>query len=194
MAAAIAFLVGTTGGYAIDEVIRSDRETDLEHEVARLKDEVSQKTNADVPSDEEVSAALAQSGRSMRISECKPRQAVPGVTCSGIITTTAGSFAGASQPVCSPLLKLRAPGGKSNEYLEGADNETGTDVGCNHGRIGIRAIGNARKGRRSVLGMPGSALRRVTESVLARGSLLRSAHDKAHRGDEGAGIFVAYLP
>jgi hypothetical protein len=98
LAAAIAFLVGTTGGYAINEVIRSDRETDLEHEVARLKDEVSQKTNADVPSDEEASAALAQSGRSMRISECKPRQFVPGVTCSGIITTTAGSFAGVIQP------------------------------------------------------------------------------------------------
>jgi len=90
LAAAVAFLVGTTGGYGINEVIRSDRETGLEHEVARLKDEVSQRTNADVPSDEEASAALAQSGRSMRISECKPRQFVPGVTCSGIITTTAG--------------------------------------------------------------------------------------------------------
>jgi len=106
LAAAIAFLVGTTGGYAIDEVIRSDRETDLEHEVARLKDEVSQKTNADVPSDEEVNAALAQSGRSMRISECKPRQFVPGVTCSGIITTTAGSFAGVIQPGVLSFAKI----------------------------------------------------------------------------------------
>ena len=59
LAAAVAFLVGTTGGYGINEVIRSDRETGLEHEVARLKDEVSQRTNADVPSDEEASAALA---------------------------------------------------------------------------------------------------------------------------------------
>ncbi|MEZ2129800.1 MULTISPECIES: hypothetical protein [unclassified Sinorhizobium] len=97
LAAAIAFLVGAFGGYAINEVIRSGHETDLEQEVARLKDEASQKTKAEVPSDEEASAALAKSGRSMRISECKPRQAVPGVTCSGIITTTAGSFAGASQ-------------------------------------------------------------------------------------------------
>jgi len=98
LTAAVAFLVGTTGGYAINEVIRSDRETDLQQEIARLKDEASQKTKLDVPSDEEASAALAKSGRSMRISECKPRQAVPGVTCSGIITTTAGSFAGVIQP------------------------------------------------------------------------------------------------
>lgn len=94
LAAAIALLVGACGGYAINEVIRSGRETDLEQQIARLKDEASQKTKADVPSDEEASAALAKSGRSMRVSECKPRQAVPGVTCSGIITTTAGSFAG----------------------------------------------------------------------------------------------------
>lgn len=98
LAAAIAFLVGATGGYAINEVISSGRQTDLEHEVARLKNEASQKATTEVPSDEEASAALAKSGRSMRVSECKPRHAVPGVTCSGIITTTAGSFAGTSQP------------------------------------------------------------------------------------------------
>ena len=106
LAAAIAFLVGTTGGYAINEVIRSDRETGLEHEVARLKDEVSQRTNADVPSDEEASATRAKSGRSMRISECKPRQFVPGVTCSGIMTTTAGSFAGVIQPGVLSFAKI----------------------------------------------------------------------------------------
>ncbi|WP_259666379.1 hypothetical protein [Rhizobium bangladeshense] len=33
LAAAIAFLVGASGGYVINEVIRSDHETDLEHEV-----------------------------------------------------------------------------------------------------------------------------------------------------------------
>ncbi|AGS25133.1 hypothetical protein [Rhizobium etli] len=105
-AAAIAFLVGASGGYAINEVIRSDRETDLEHEVARLKDKVPQDTKADVPSDEEASAALAKSGRSMRISECKPRQSVPGVTCSGITTTTAGSFAGTRQPGVLSFAKI----------------------------------------------------------------------------------------
>lgn len=106
LAAAIAFLVGASGGYVINEVIRSGRETDLEHEVARLKNEASQKTVTDVPSDEEASAALAKSGRSMRVSECKRRQAVPGVTCSGIITTTAGSFAGASQPGVLSFAKI----------------------------------------------------------------------------------------
>lgn len=84
--------------------------------------------------------------------------------------------------------------GKSNDNVEEADNETETTIGCNHRRIGIYAIDGARKGRGRVLGMPGSALRRVTESVLAGRFLLRSAHDKAHRGHEGAGIFVAYLP
>ena len=106
LAAAIAYLVGATGGYAINEVISSSHQTDLEHEVVRLKNEASQKTKAEVPSDEEASAALAKSGRSMRVSECKPRQAVPGVTCSGIITTTAGSFAGTSQPGVLSFAKI----------------------------------------------------------------------------------------
>jgi len=106
LAAVIALMIGATGGYAIDEVIRSDRETDLENEVTRLKSEASQKTITDVPSDEEASAALAKSGRSMRVSECIPRQAVTGVTCSGIITTTAGSFAGTSQPGVLSFAKI----------------------------------------------------------------------------------------
>lgn len=106
LAAAIAFLAGMTGGYAINEVIRSDRETDLERQVARLKGEASQDMKPEVPSDEEASAALAKSGRSMRVSECKPRPAVPGVTCSGIITTTAGSFAGTSQPGVLSFAKI----------------------------------------------------------------------------------------
>ncbi|MBY3584146.1 hypothetical protein HJA77_23625 [Rhizobium bangladeshense] len=104
--AAIGFLVGTTGGYAINEVIRSDLQTDLEHEVDRLKSEASQMTITEVPSNEEASAALAKSGRSIRVSECKPRPAVPGVTCSGIITTTAGSFAGTSQPGVLSFAKI----------------------------------------------------------------------------------------
>jgi len=87
MAAAIAILVGTAGGYAIDEMARRGREG-----------EAQQKAQVDAPTDEEASTAIAKSGRSMRISECKPRQAVPGVACTGIITTTTGSFAGSTQP------------------------------------------------------------------------------------------------
>ncbi|MEN0117799.1 MAG: hypothetical protein AAGD15_13790 [Agrobacterium cavarae] len=106
LVAAIAFLVGASGGYAINEMITSGREADLEHEVARRKGEVSEDMKVEVPSDEEASAALAGSGRSMRVSECKPRQAVPDVTCSDIITTTAGSFAGTSQPGVLSFAKI----------------------------------------------------------------------------------------
>jgi hypothetical protein len=106
IAAAIAFLVGTAGGYAINETVRSSRATALEQEIARLKDEALRKTRADAPNAEEASAAIAKSGRSMRISECKPRQAVPGVTCTGIITTTTGSFAGATQPGALSFAKI----------------------------------------------------------------------------------------
>ncbi|MGP4693823.1 hypothetical protein [Agrobacterium cavarae] len=106
LAAAIAFLVGATGGYAIKKVISSSHQTELEHEVVRLKNEASHNAITDVPSDEEASAALAKSRRSMRVSECKPRQAVPGVTCSGIITTTAGSFAGTNQPGVLSFAKI----------------------------------------------------------------------------------------
>ena len=96
-AAAIAFLAGAAGGYAVNEMVSSRQATDLEREIARLKDEAQQKNRVVAPNDEEASAAIAKSGRSMRISECKPRQGVPGVTCTGIITTTTGSFAGATQ-------------------------------------------------------------------------------------------------
>lgn len=106
LTAAIAFLAGTAGGYAINEMVRSGRETDLEQEIARLKDQVQRKTQVDAPNAEEASAAIARTGRSMRISECKPRQAVPGVTCTGIITTTAGSFAGATQPGVLSFAKI----------------------------------------------------------------------------------------
>ncbi len=106
LAAATAFLVGTAGGFAVTQVIRRGHEIDLENKIARLKDEVSQNTKPDVPSDEEATATLAKSGRSMRISECKPRQFVPGVTCSGIITTTAGSFAGVIQPGVLSFAKI----------------------------------------------------------------------------------------
>lgn len=106
IAAASAFLVGTAGGYGINEMVGSSQTTDLEREIARLKEEAQRKTHVDAPSDEEASAAIAKSGRSMRISECKPRQAVPGVTCTGIIITTTGSFAGATQPGVLSFAKI----------------------------------------------------------------------------------------
>jgi hypothetical protein len=98
IAAAIALLAGTAGGYAISELARTGHIAELEQEIARLKEAAHQPLAVDAPSDEEASAAIAKSGRSIRISECKPRQAIPGVTCTGIITTTSGSFAGSAQP------------------------------------------------------------------------------------------------
>ncbi|MCQ1855002.1 hypothetical protein [Neorhizobium galegae] len=98
VAAAIAFLAGTAGGYAISELARTGHIAELEQEIARLKEAVQQPLPVDAPSDEEASAAIAKSGRSIRNSEGKPREAIPGVSCTGIITTTSGSFAGSAQP------------------------------------------------------------------------------------------------
>ncbi|TBB14959.1 hypothetical protein ELH48_35965 (plasmid) [Rhizobium ruizarguesonis] len=98
IAAAIALLAGTAGGYAINELVRSGHIATLEQEIAGLKDAAQQPLPADAPNNEEASAAIAKSGRSIRISECKPRAAIPGVTCTGIITTISGSFAGSAQP------------------------------------------------------------------------------------------------
>ncbi|MBY5848076.1 hypothetical protein E0H46_15130 [Rhizobium leguminosarum bv. viciae] len=98
IAAAIALVAGTAGGYAISELARTGHIADLEKEIVRLKESAQQPLPVDAPSDEEASAAIAKSGRSIRISECKQREAIPGVTCTGIITTTSGSFAGSAQP------------------------------------------------------------------------------------------------
>ncbi|MBY5337072.1 hypothetical protein HFO99_24690 [Rhizobium leguminosarum] len=98
VAAAIALLTGTAGGYAINELARPGHIAELEQEIARLKEAAQQPLPVDAPSDEEASAAIARSGRSIRISECKPHPSVPGVTCTGIITTISGSFAGSTQP------------------------------------------------------------------------------------------------
>jgi hypothetical protein len=98
IAAAIALLAGTAGGYAISELARTGHIAGLEKEIVRLKESAQQPLPVDAPSDEEASAAIAKSGRSIRISECKPREAIPGVTCTGIITTTSGTFAGSAQP------------------------------------------------------------------------------------------------
>ncbi|MGO7758317.1 hypothetical protein GFL91_27980 [Rhizobium leguminosarum bv. viciae] len=96
--AAIALLAGTVGGYAINEQVRTGHTAELEQEIVRLKEALQQRSPVDAPNNEEASAAIAKSGRSIRISECKPRAAIPGVTCTGIVTTTSGSFAGSAQP------------------------------------------------------------------------------------------------
>lgn len=105
-AAAISLLVGTVGGYAINELLRIGHIAELEEEIGRLKAEAQKVLEVEVPSDEEATAAIARSGRSIRISECKPREAVPGVTCTGIITTMSGSFAGATQTGALSFAKI----------------------------------------------------------------------------------------
>lgn len=106
VASTVALLVGSVAGYQLNGMVRSSRIAALEAEIARLKEAAWQPSQLDVPSDEAASAALAKSGRSIRISECKPRQAVPGVTCTGIITTTSGSFAGSEQPGALSFTKI----------------------------------------------------------------------------------------
>lgn len=106
VAAAIGLLVGTGGGYAINEVMSIGQTRELKEEIARLKEEAEQRLTVDVPSSQEAGAAIAKSGRTIRISECKLRQAVPGVACTGIITTTSGSFAGTTQPGVLSFAKI----------------------------------------------------------------------------------------
>jgi len=105
-AAAISLLIGTGGGYAINELLGIAQTAGLEQEIARLKAEVQQRSEVELPSDGEASAAIARSGRSIRISECKPRPTIPGVTCTGVITTTSGSFAGTTQPGVLSFAKI----------------------------------------------------------------------------------------
>lgn len=106
VAAGIAFVVGSAGGYTINEFERADRIAEREQEVARLESELQRQPAFDFPDDRQAIAAIAKSGRTIRISECKPRQAVPGVTCTGIITTTSGSFAGTTQPGTLSFAKI----------------------------------------------------------------------------------------
>ncbi|MDP9734775.1 UNVERIFIED_ORG: hypothetical protein QE446_004918 [Rhizobium sp. SORGH_AS260] len=103
----IVFVVGSAGGYTVGHLQRTDRTAELEQEIVRLEKEFGQKQWAfEFPSDTEASAAIAKSGRSIRISECRLRQAVPGVTCTGVITTTSGSFAGGTQPGTLSFAKI----------------------------------------------------------------------------------------
>ncbi|WP_107676267.1 hypothetical protein [Agrobacterium sp. LAD9] len=106
VAAGIAFVVGSAGGYTINELERADRITELEQEIAQLEKVVQKQLTFEFPNDREATAAIAKSGRKIHISECKPRQTVPGVTCTGIITTTSGSFAGTTQPGTLSFAKI----------------------------------------------------------------------------------------
>jgi hypothetical protein len=106
VAAAITFVIGTGGGYAVNEMVRTDQIAALEQEIAGLKAEMERTLELEVPTDEEASAAIARSGRTIRISECKPRAAVPGVTCTGVLVTTSGSFARLTQPGVLSFAKI----------------------------------------------------------------------------------------
>lgn len=93
----MSLLVGASGGYLLHTNQSKDHVAQLEQEFQQLKQKAAH-PNIDRPTNAEATSAIAKSGRSFDISECLPRQAVPGVTCTGIITTTAGSFAGMKQP------------------------------------------------------------------------------------------------
>lgn len=101
----VTFLIGLAGGYSLHDFLSMVMVAGLEQGGHRLKSKPD-RLNIDKPSNEEATSAIAKSGRSIDISECKPRQAVPGVTCTGIITTTSGSFAGMKQPGLLSFAKI----------------------------------------------------------------------------------------
>ena len=101
----ISLLVGASGGYLLHTHQSKDHVAQLEQEVRQLKKEAVH-PSIDRPSNEEATSAIAKTGRSFDISECKPRQAVPGVTCTGTVTTTSGSFAGTKQPGMLSFAKI----------------------------------------------------------------------------------------
>jgi len=101
----VSFLLGSAGGYELHDQLTEAQVAGLKLEISRLK-EVADHPAIDRPPDHEATAAIPKPGRSMEVSECKPRQAVPGVTCTGIITTTAGTFAGSKQPGVLSFAKI----------------------------------------------------------------------------------------
>ncbi len=80
--------------YTVSQVEREGKTAELEQEIVRLEKEVRDQRAFEFTSDKEASAAIATSGRPIQIPECQRRQAVPGVTCTGVITTTNGTFVG----------------------------------------------------------------------------------------------------
>lgn len=98
IAAAVAALVGFGAGYQVNSMTTSTKITALEAKVTELETKATETAQLEVPTDDEASAALAKSGRSMQISECIQHPTAPGVTCTGTITTTTGSFAGSKEP------------------------------------------------------------------------------------------------
>lgn len=106
IAAAIAALVGFGAGYQINSMTTSTKITELEAKVTDLEAKATEAAKLEVPNDDEASAALQKSGRSMRISECKQHPVAPGVICTGIITTTTGSFAGSKEPGTLSFAKI----------------------------------------------------------------------------------------
>ncbi|PJR12804.1 hypothetical protein [Sinorhizobium meliloti] len=106
VAAAVAALVGFGAGYQFSSTTASTKITELEQKVTILEAKANEAARVETPTDEEASAALQESGRAMKISECKQHPAAPGVICTGIITTTTGSFAGAKQPGTLSFAKI----------------------------------------------------------------------------------------
>lgn len=106
MAALVAALVGFGAGYQVNSMTTSTKITELETKVIKLEIKAAEAAKLEVPSDEEASAALEKSGRSMQISACKQHPVTPGVICSGVITTTTGSFAGSKEPGSLSFAKI----------------------------------------------------------------------------------------
>jgi hypothetical protein len=106
VAAAVAALVGFGAGYQVNNMTTSTKITELEAKVTELETKAAEAAKLEVPTDEEASAAIVKSGRSMQISECKQHPAAPGVICTGIITTTTGSFAGSKEPGTLSFAKI----------------------------------------------------------------------------------------
>ena len=106
IAAAVAALVGFGAGYQVSNMTMSTKITELEQKVTSLETKAAEVAKIDVPTDDQASAAIQKSGRAMKISECKQHPVTPGVICTGVITTTTGSFAGSKEPGTLSFAKI----------------------------------------------------------------------------------------
>lgn len=105
VAASVSFLLGSACSYAVYYNLAEAHVSNRVQDVQRPLEAVEHQT-VSAPSNKEATTAIAKSGRSMVISECKSRQTVPGVTCTGIITTVTGSFAGSKHPGMLSFAKI----------------------------------------------------------------------------------------